>query len=197
MQDSKNAAFFNEVVMENEVVILEKIVIEEAIPKFEAAWHKTVDALFEMIELIEDYRSRPGFELLRQELHDRGIIKESVMSMLHTIASNKLLLDSNNRKYLPPAYNTLYSLAKIDAKVLQKKFSKGEITPDLKLEQARQWSSQYSAKKKLKKTTNSLQVIASISMTLSSATKQKRKILQLLKQIETLGATVRKNPPIL
>jgi hypothetical protein len=184
--------------MTNALVVLNKIDLVEAIPKFEAAWHKTVDALFEMIELIEDYRSRPGFDSLRQELHDRGIIKDSVMSMLHTIATNKILLDTNNRKYLPPAYNTLYSLAKIDTKVLEKKFSKGEITPDLKLEQARQWSSQFSAKKKIKKSPDDpVQVLASISMTLSSATKQKRKIVQLLKQIESLGATVRRNPPLL
>lgn len=184
--------------MTTDIVVFEKIDLDEAIPKFEAAWHKTVDALFEMIQLIEHYRSRPGFETLRQELHDRGIIKDSVMSMLHTIASNKILLDTNNRKFLPPAYNTLYSLAKIDSKILEKKLSKGEITPDLKLEQARQWSSQFSAKKKVKKSTGeSVQVIASISMTVSSATKQKRKITQLLKEIETLGATVRKNPPLI
>ena len=42
--------------------------IREALPRFEKAWNKTRDALFEMLELIRQYQDRPGFDRFCEEL---------------------------------------------------------------------------------------------------------------------------------
>jgi hypothetical protein len=160
--------------------------IAAAIPRFKEAWHKTVDGLFSLIELVAEYSDRKGYDKLVARLEKEKIIKRSVMEMLKSISRNDFLMNESNRQYLPPAYNTLWALSSLSPKILEGKKKKNELTPDLKLETARLWKS--GSKTTAKQDTTV--AVASIRMTASRYKKHKNEIHELLDAIEELGAKV-------
>lgn len=119
-----------------------QIDVAAAIPLFAQAWHKTVSALFEMLELIQQHQNRPGFERLCEALDREGIIKRSVMSMLQKVIANPVLMSPEHRELMPPSYNTLWTLTALKEDVLETKIASKELTPFLTLETARQWKSE-------------------------------------------------------
>lgn len=160
--------------------------IQAAIPRFRQAWHKTVEGLFEMIELVKEYSERSGYQRLAEELEKEGIIKRSVLEMLKRISDNSVLMKKENRPFLPPAYNTLHVLCQIEEKVLEAKLKKKEIFSGLTLEKARLWRSD--KKTEAKKSTTI--AIASVRMTANQYRTKKQAILKLLNGLEKLGAKV-------
>jgi hypothetical protein len=172
-----------------EMTVLDELKDEEitaAIPRFKDAWHKTVDGLFSLIELVAEYSDRRGYDKLVAKLEQEKIIKRSVMEMLKSISRNDFLMDEGNRHYLPPAYNTLWALSSLPPKLLEGKKKKNELTPDLKLETARLWKS--SSKTTAKQDTTI--AVASIRMTAGRFKRHKTELLELLDAIEQLGAKV-------
>jgi hypothetical protein len=94
----------------SELVEDSPIDIGATVPLFERAWHSTITAMFDMLELIQTHQNRPGFEKLCEALDKGNIIKRSVMSMLRSIIANQVLMEPKNRQLLPPSYNTLWTL---------------------------------------------------------------------------------------
>lgn len=164
--------------------------IAATVPLFAKAWHSTINAMFDMLELIQKYQNRPGFEKLCEELEDEGIIKRSVMSMLRSIIANPVLMAPKNRQLLPPSYNTLWTLTQIQENVLEDKIAKKEVSPNLTLEAARSWKRELSTPK-----SRASKRIAPVYATLKieSSTKAKAnaaKIQKCLQQLAKLGIAV-------
>lgn len=160
--------------------------IQAAIPRFRQAWHKTVEGLFEMIDLVKEYSDRSGYQRLAEELEKAGIIKRSVLKMLKQITLNPFLMEEHNRPFLPPAYNTLWVLSSLKPQLLEIKKKKNEISSDLRLETARLWKSNEKTVTKQETTI----AIASVRMSAGRYRRNKTAIHELLDGLEELGATV-------
>ena len=182
-----------EVVVQNTDAVNSPIDIKEALPRFQAAWNRTRDALFDMLELIQTYQDRPGFDAFCDELEKRGIIRRSVMSMLTKISNSPLLMRPEYRPLLPSSYNTLWVLSSVEEKVLAKKLQSNEIGQDLTVEEARALKAGIPSKTK-KQAVSSLPVIATIRLSDNATKKHKVKLAKLLNGIEALGATVNRSP---
>ena len=169
--------------------------IGATIPLFEQAWHATVNALFDMLDLIQKHQNRPGFEKLCEKLQEHGIIKRSVMSMLRSIIANPVLMAPENRQMLPPSYNTLWTLTQLQEDVLEDKIAKKELSPNLTLETARTWKRELSIpKKKVSKRLAPVYAILKVEST-SKLKVNSVKIQKCLEQLKKLGMLVEiKNP---
>lgn len=164
--------------------------IKEALPLFQKAWNKTKEALFEMLELIQKYQDRPGFDAFCGELESRGVIKRSVMSMLTKIASNPLLMKEEYRPRLPSSYNTLWVLTSVEEKTLAKKLQSNEIRQDTTVEEARALKAAATASKTAKQASKTLPIIATIRLSNNATKKHKANLTKLLNSIEALGAII-------
>ncbi len=122
-----------------EVVDDHAIDIDAVLPEFAKAWHSTVSSLFTMLELIQRYQNRPGFEKLCDALEQNNIIKRSVMSMLQRIIANPVLMEPKHRELLPPSYTTLWTLTALKEEDLEKKIARKELTPSLTVNVAKEW----------------------------------------------------------
>jgi hypothetical protein len=115
--------------------------VDEIIKKISFSWNKAREYIIDVAVLLNQYQSDKNNQQLwyqiRQELIQRGIIGKTVISNLCSIGRNEVLL--KNIHLLPNAYTTMAALASIPEKELNKMFKSGQITPDLKLEQIRQW----------------------------------------------------------
>jgi hypothetical protein len=85
----------------SELVNESPIDIEATVPLFERAWHSTIKAMFDMLELIQTHQNRPGFEKLCEALDNGNIIKRSVMSMLRSIIANPVLMEPKKSAITP------------------------------------------------------------------------------------------------
>ena len=95
-----------------------------------------------------------------------------------------------NRQLLPPSYNTLWTLTQIQEKVLEEKIAKKEISPNLRLEQARAWKRELSAPKK-RAGKRVAPVYATLKVESSSKLKvNATKIRKCLDQLQSFGITV-------
>ena len=179
----------------SELVNESPIDIEATVPLFERAWHSTIKAMFDMLELIQTHQNRPGFEKLCEALDNGNIIKRSVMSMLRSIIANPVLMEPKNRQLLPPSYNTLWTLTQIQEKVLEEKIVKKELSPNLTLEAARTWRRELSIPKK-KVSKRLAPVYATLKVESMSKLKVNSvKIQKCLEQLKKLGILVEiKNP---
>ena len=174
----------------SELVDETPIDVAETIPLFANAWHSTIKAMFVMLELIQTHQNRPGFEKLCEALDKNNILKRSVMSMLRSIIANPVLMAPANRQLLPPSYNTLWTLTQIQEKVLEEKIAKKEISPNLRLEQARAWRRELSAPKK-RAGKRVAPVYATLKVESSSKLKiNATKIRKCLDQLQSFGITV-------
>ena len=156
------------------------------------AWHTTIDSLLTVIELIRGYMDKKGFKSLEVELEKRGVMKRSVFSMFKTIAKNELI-DWENKDLLPPAYNTLWYLSKIeDPKVFMDTLK--ESGRDTKVEEAKIHYNNYKNQGKEKyqslKPAPKVITLASLKMNKTEARKNKTQILSLFEKLEGLGVTV-------
>lgn len=115
--------------------------VDEIINKISFSWNKAREYVIEVAILLNQYQSDKSNQKfwyqIRQELMQRGIMGKTVISNLCSIGRNQVLL--RNMHLLPNAYTTMAALASIPEKDLNKMFKSGQITPDLKLEQIRQW----------------------------------------------------------
>jgi len=117
--------------------------VETVISQITNTWNKAAEYILEVATIINthatysDSTGKKKWKEIRETLIERKIMSQTTISNLCQIAKRQILYD--NVKLLPPAYNTLWELSKLEDKELKDKFKKGLIHPVLKLEEARQW----------------------------------------------------------
>ena len=135
---------------------------------------------------------KKGFKTLELELEKRGLMKRSVFSMFKTIAKNELI-NTDIKHLLPPAYNSLWYLSKIEDKNVFMDTLK-DSGRDTKLEVAKQSYNAYKNQGKEKyqsfKPTPKIITLASLKMARTEVRKNKTEILSLLEKLQGLGVTV-------
>ena len=136
----------------DEVLLSETTDIKSALSKIGQSWKKTTDAILDTAELLYEYRTSSQFDQIRKKLDEQNIIKDSVQKFLLGIAQNKALMNKQYREYLPPHYNTLYHLSKIKSDVLEPLLINEKIKPGFLLDEARELSEKFNAKKSMPKT---------------------------------------------
>jgi hypothetical protein len=179
------------------LVVNDQIDVDRACDAIGAAWHTTIDALFKVVSLIRECIDKQGFKELQAELDRRGVMKSSVFSMFKSIAQNPAL-DLKVKDRLPPAYNTLYYLSRIeDPTKFKKLISSGEISRDTTIEEAKKLLQLVSGESKVEynkaKAPTSMMQIASIQIQRTQFKKNRKKIFELLDQLEQLGLTINRS----
>ena len=117
--------------------------VESVINQITNTWNKAAEYILEVAKIInthatyDDPVGKKNWKEIREALIERKIMSQTTISNLRQIAKKQILYD--NVQLLPPAYNTLWELSKLEEKELKDKFKKGLIHPVLKLEEARQW----------------------------------------------------------
>jgi hypothetical protein len=117
--------------------------VETVISQITNTWNKAAEYILEVATIINthatysDSTGKKKWKEIREALIERKIMSQTTISNLCQIAKRQILYD--NVQLLPPAYNTLWELSKLEDKELRDKFKKGLIHPVLKLEEARQW----------------------------------------------------------
>lgn len=158
-------------------------------------WRTTIDAMFNIVELIRKVTGKKGFRELQEELENRGIMKRSVFVMFKSIAENHLIT-MNIRDKLPASYNTLYHVAKIeDQDIFESALKDGTIASDSKLEDIKSFVAQlnrsenevYDSYKQKPPKLN----LASIKVDPSDFKKYKNEIIELLEKLAGFGLVVK------
>lgn len=108
------------------------------------AWNKATEYMMFVATTLHQYQSnkdsRESRELwkeIKETLIEKKIMSKTTISNLCKIGENELLKQNINK--LPPAYNTLWELSRLPDSELRSKFKSGLITPQLKLEDVREW----------------------------------------------------------
>jgi DNA-binding HxlR family transcriptional regulator len=158
-------------------------------------WRTTINAMFNIVELIRKVDGKKGFRELQEELDRRGIMKRSVFVMFKSIAENQLI-QMNIKDKLPPSYNTLYYVAKIeDVEVFESAIKDGIISPGSKLEDIKSFvnglqkgeSEVYDSYKPKPSQIN----LASLRIDPTDFKKNKKQILHHLNELQELGLVVK------
>jgi hypothetical protein len=111
--------------------------VETVINQITNTWNKAAEYILEVATIInthatyDDSVGKKNWKEIREALIDRKIMSQTTISNLRQIAKKQILYD--NVQLLPPAYNTLWELSKLEEKELKDKFKKGLIHPVLKL----------------------------------------------------------------
>jgi hypothetical protein len=179
------------------LVVDDQIDVDRACEQIGAAWHTTIESLFKIVDLFRECLNKKGFKELQVALEDRGIMKSSVFSMFKSIAQNPAL----NRKVqdqLPPAYNTLYYLSRIeDQSAFKKLISNGTINRDTTLEDAKRILLAISGESREEydktKAATPIMPIASIKIKREEFRKNRKRIFELLEELEGLGLIVNRS----
>ncbi len=179
------------------LVVNDQIDVDRACEAIGAAWHTTIDSLFQIVSLIRECLDKKGFKELQVELEKRGVMKSAVFSMFKSIAQNPVV-DLKVKDRLPPAYNTLYYLSRIeDETTFKKLISTGVISRDTTLEEAKKLLSEISGESKDEyskaKAPRAIMPIASIQIQRSQFRKNRKKIFELLDQLEELGLIIKRS----
>jgi len=174
-----------------------EINIEVACDQIGQAWHTTIDSLFKVVTLIRECLGKKGFKELQSELDRRGIMKASVFSMFKTIAQNPMI-DVSIKDRLPPAYNALYYIAKIDDdNALKDVIENGGISRDTTIEEAKKIYSEIMGESKEEyesfKTKSEIVSLASMKVDRTLFKKNKAQIFSLIEQLNSLGVNVKIN----
>jgi hypothetical protein len=179
------------------LVVNDQIDVDRACEAIGAAWHTTIDSLFQIVDLIRQCLDKQGFKELQVELEKRGIMKSAVFSMFKSIAQNPVL-DLKVKDRLPPAYNTLYYLSRIeDPTTFKKLISSGAVNRNTTLEEAKKILQEVSGESKDEyekaKAPPSVMPIASIKIQRSEFRKNRKRIFELLDELEELGLIINRS----
>lgn len=182
-----------------EMIVIDdtEINIDLACDQIGQAWHQSIDALFRVVMLIRQCLDKKGFKELQSELDKRHIMKSSVFSMFKTIAQNPTI-NASNKDSLPPAYNALYYIARIeDQAILKENIENGQINRDITIEEAKKLYSSISGSSKDEyesfKPKPDFVSLASIKIDPKIFTKNKLKIMDLMEQLVDLGLIIKLN----
>ena len=159
--------------------------VEAALSDITTSWRKTTEAILNTADTLFRYQSSQDWSVISAELDKRNIIKISVQKFLVGIAQNPTLMDSGLRDSLPPHYNTLYHMSRIDGVKLRSLLKQGTINPSTLLEDVRKLADMFSPKKKpsSSKVVNQL-VSANIRIDFPEGQGSKRQINGIVKLLE-------------
>lgn len=179
------------------LVVDDQIDVDLACKEIGAAWHTTIESLFQIVDLFRQCLGKKGFKELQVALEDRGIMKSSVFSMFKSIAQNPAL-DLTEKDHLPAAYNTLYQLSFIeDQKEFKRLISSGEISRATSLEDAKKLKNDFLGLSKDEydktKPAPSIMPIATIKIERTLFNKNRAQIFDLLKKLEGLGLIINRS----
>lgn len=182
---------------EHALVVNDQIDVERACDAIGAAWHTTIESLFQIVALFRQCLGKKGFKELQLELEKRGVMKASVFSMFKSIAQNPAV-DPKFKGSLPAAYNTLYYLSRIeDESDFKRLVSDGSIHQGLTLEEAKKLVSSLLSEDRDEydshKASPAIMPIASIKIRREEFRKNRKKILSLLDELESLGLIIKRS----
>lgn len=142
----------NKVVSVDEVLPAVNVeAVETAVKEIQLSWTKTIHALIETAKLLHKFKQSSDWSTIRQTLNDRKIIDISVQDILIGVGSNPTLTDSRYRDLLPPHYNNLGFLSRINGKKLVELLEKKEINPSTTLADAKILALKFGSLKKPQK----------------------------------------------
>ncbi len=113
---------------------------KRAVTNIAGAWNKTIDALLETANLLYTYSQQANWKEIKEQLQLDGVMGASVISMMLGIGRDPRLQKPSLKKLLPPSYNTLYLLTKLDDDVIDAKVKEEVLTPALTVQDVREWS---------------------------------------------------------
>ena len=122
------------------------VTTSRAVTEIGKAWHKTIDALLETATLLHSYSQQANWREIKERLQVDGLMGASVVSMMLSIGRDRRLQKPAVKKLLPPSYNTLYLLSKLNDDVIDAKVKEEALTPALTLQEVRDWSKQVSTR---------------------------------------------------
>lgn len=179
------------------LVVNDEIDVDRACQAIGAAWHASIESLFQIVALIRQCLGKKGFKELQLELEKRGIMKSSVFSMFKSIAQNPAL-DLKVKNHLPSAYNTLYYLSRIeDQRAFKKLLDDGSIHQGITLEEAKKLLQQLEADSRDEyddyKPAPAIMPVASIKIRREEFRKNRKRIFELLEELEGLGLIIKRS----
>ena len=98
-----------------------------------SAWNKAAMSIIEVGRQLNEAQndlSKIEFRQLKRELEDQRIMSSSTITKLKMIANNVVLTKEENQKYLPPSYETLYLLSRIEENELSEAFENQLISTE-------------------------------------------------------------------
>ena len=98
-----------------------------------SSWNKVAMSIIEVGRQLNEAQndlSKIEFRQLKRELEDQRIMSNSTITKLRMIANNVVLTREENQKYLPPSYETLYLLSRIDENDLSEAFENQLISTE-------------------------------------------------------------------
>jgi hypothetical protein len=113
---------------------------KRAVTNIAGAWNKTIDALLDTANLLFVYSQQSNWREIKEQLQTDGVMGASVISMMLRIGRDPRLQKPAVKKLLPPSYNTLYLLTKLDDDVIDAKIKEDVLTPSLTVDEVRGWS---------------------------------------------------------
>lgn len=113
---------------------------KRAVSNIAGAWNKTIDALLDTANLLFTYSQQSNWREIKEQLQTDGVMGASVISMMLGIGRDPRLQKPAIKKLLPPSYNTLYLLTKLDDDVIDAKIKEEVLTPSLTVDEVRGWS---------------------------------------------------------
>jgi len=159
--------------------------VEAALSDITTSWRKTTEAILNTADTLYKYQSSQDWYVISAELDRREIIKISVQKYLVAIGQNKTLMDSGLRDSLPPHYNTLYHMSRIDGDKLRTLLKKGIINSSTLLEDVRKLADKFSPKKKQNSSKVTSQLVsATIRIDFPEGQGSKRQINGIVKLLE-------------
>jgi hypothetical protein len=113
-----------------------------AVAEIARAWSQTIDSLLNTANLLFTYSQQANWRAIREQLQVDGVMGASVISMMLSIGRDPRLHQPSIKQLLPPSYNTLYLLTKLDDAVIDAKIKDDALTPALTVQEVRAWSNQ-------------------------------------------------------
>ena len=98
-----------------------------------SAWNKAAMSIIEVGRQLNEAQNdlnKIEFRQLKRELEDQRIMSNSTITKLRMIANNVVLTREENQKYLPPSYETLYLLTRVEDDELEKAFVNQQISTE-------------------------------------------------------------------
>jgi hypothetical protein len=115
--------------------------VESAFNKITTALRRSTEGIIEAAQCIVQYEKSSDFLQLRKRLVEEKVMAESTVSQYITIGNCTVL--ALNIEKLPPSFNSLYHLAKIEKSkpgFIEAQISNGKLNRASKLEAVRSWS---------------------------------------------------------
>ena len=111
-----------------------------AVTEIARTWSQTIDSLLNTANLLFAYSQQANWRAIREQLQVDGVMGASVISMMLGIGRDPRLHKPSVKKLLPPSYNTLYLLTKLDDDTIYAKIKGDALTPALTVQEVRAWS---------------------------------------------------------